>query len=142
MKSRNLAKECDIVIMYSIFAIALLNLFYIIGHEIWILNPRKGFAISAHIELLILGSCLIWKAYRLGSCLYTRVAVWLYVIYLLTGLIYVIHPFGFHIVSKINTYLFCCATMLLFSVFLTKLVLKRCKTAPTQKGTSLPGEVV
>jgi hypothetical protein len=108
MRGRSLAKQCDAVIMFAIFGIvaSYIVLYFILTFNSIIIIPMRLYQICASAELTILGLCLLWKAYRLDACAFTKIAVWMYIIFTVTSLIYCIFPFGYRVLLDIFMWLF------------------------------------
>lgn len=128
---RNISKECDVVVMAAVFIIAaiyIIQYFVIkIGCNI---HPQRLYQLFTSLEIFILSGCLLWKAYRLGACVATKVATWMYLLIVLTSLIYLIYPFGYHnllivliLISSIGIFILC-ATFF-FKLWLKKLLHRR-----------------
>lgn len=103
---RNIAKECDDIIMASIFLIVLVyGIQWLVVTKGW-MNPRRAFELFTMFEVLVLSFTQVWKAWRFRACSLTWTATILYVCMVLTSIVYIIWPFGFETLMTIGIWMF------------------------------------
>lgn len=98
---KNISKKCDILILTSIFLILLLYIIQYTGIKFKAFDQRRMFDLFAMLEILILSTGQVWKAYRLDACIYTKIAVWTYVSFLIVSIGYIIFPFDYKIMLNV-----------------------------------------
>lgn len=94
---KNISSRCDTVIMSAIFLISILYVLQVILYKLNLnIDINRLYQFFTTIEVLILACCMLWKAYRLQACKYTKIATWMYIGIILSSLIYIIIPFGYN----------------------------------------------
>lgn len=120
MQKRNLAKECDFVIMLSIFLIAALYGVQLLLLKYTDIHPARINQGITQTELLILAGGVLWKAYRLNACAFTKIAVWMYITLVIETIVYIIIPFGYKRMLTIGFYIFMIGIAILFTTYLVQ----------------------
>lgn len=120
MMKKSISSRCDSIVMSAIFLITILYLIqYILSYVDIKIHPQRLYQFFTTCEILILSGCMLWKAYRLKACIYTKIATWMYIGIILSSLIYIIIPFGYKIFLNIFLLSFFCGmiTMLIAYIF-------------------------
>lgn len=96
MKKESIRKS-DGHIMFAIFCVLIIHLISLVLSFILDSSPEKISSYSMFWSPLlytlvegVLAYVLWWKAYRLGACKYTKIAVWIYAAIVISSLIYLI----------------------------------------------------
>lgn len=105
-RGRDIAKDCDKIIVSAVFIIAAL---YVLNYILVIKNPASAeylHQVFSTAEILVLSGCMIWKAWRLEACRYTKIVTVMYAAFTLASLIYCLFPFGYSIFLNIILVIF------------------------------------
>ncbi len=119
---RNFSKECDFFVMLIVFLISasyIANYFVIKTNPA---NPQRVYELFNTFELSALASALVWKAYRLNACIYTKIATLIYAASLIHSFIYLIVPYNYSIFLNIAICLnIVCCSLILFYFLISRI---------------------
>jgi hypothetical protein len=125
------AKRIDLIILSAIFCIILLYIYDYISSIVW---SRPYFmkwsvdhfhCIKDCVLEIILCALLFWKTYRLGACVFTKVAIWSYAFLILTSLFYYLFLFPYKILLIIGSILLFGGMGLMFLLFIIRICFKK-----------------
>ncbi len=113
---RNFSKECDFVVMLIVFLISASYIAHFFVLQTNPKNPQRVYEIFNTFELSALAGALVWKAYRLNSCIYTKVVTLMYVAMLMNSFIYLINPYNYQVFLSLYMVIsvVCCSLILFY----------------------------
>lgn len=121
---KSIVQRCDNVIMYAIFAVLVLHVASVIVSRITYQEPVEYHAYSMTwapffytLSEFVLALVLLWKAYRLGACTYTKIAVWLYILLIVTSIICIFSWFDYSAFQLIMNLIFVGGTSAMLTLF-------------------------
>lgn len=119
---RNFSKECDFVIMLIVFLISVSYIAHFFVLKTNPSNPQRVYEIFNTFELSALAVVLVWKAYRLNACIYTKIATWMYIAMLLNSFIYLINPYNYKVFLSLYMVIsIICCSFILFYFLISKI---------------------
>ncbi len=124
-------RNLDIIILVTIFLATLLQFYDCIASEIVVYKPvRRWSPLHFHfirdcVYGLLFSSVLFWKAYRLGACVFTKIAVWLFLFLVVLDLSYYIFLFKYSTLTLFGQILLGLGVVIMLILYILRICLKR-----------------
>lgn len=122
---KTIIQRCDNMVMSAIFAVLILHISSIIVSRAVYVEPTEynPYAMTwapffYTLSEAVLAAVLLWKAYRLSACAYTKIAVWLYILLIITSIICIFSWWDYWIFASIMSFVFIGGTSAMLTLFI------------------------